>query len=176
MRHLWGIYTRQFFSPWPGEAVIPPLFSFLFYCSFLISRLLHGSFCTGRGLDRYKDSFNFLVIPSPSCYRMSIGNIITALGNSMASLNICFWQLGTVTVVCRKLHNFCIDRNTSMPTRRCIGDIRYGDEWAIYDNTREDDIFLYGIFTGDHRHDITSNLECLGVVRPIHAECNSCMS
>jgi len=54
---------------------------------------------------------------------MSIGNIITALGNS--------------------------------------------------DNTREDDIFLYGIFTGDHRHDITSNLECLGVVRPIHAECNS---
>ena len=52
-------------------------------------------------------------------------------------------------------------------------DVREGDEWAVYDNAREDDIFIRGRASGDHRRNITARLESLGIVRPMHAQCNS---
>ncbi len=43
----------------------------------------------------------------------------------------------------------------------------------VLDNTQDDDIFLRGRASGDRRREITNKLETLGIVRPIHAECNS---
>ncbi len=76
-------------------------------------------------------------------------------------------------MACMKLHNLCIDKNVLEPTCRFYEDVRVGDEWAVYDNAREDDVFLRGRASGDGRRDITSRLETLGIVRPTHAQCNS---
>ncbi len=81
------------------------------------------------------------------------------------------WSL--VTLVCMKLHNCCLDRSDAVPFRRFREDIRDGDEWAVYDNTREDDNFLRGRATGDRRRNITQHLENLGILRPQHARSNS---
>ena len=82
------------------------------------------------------------------------------------------WAL--VVMVCMKLHNFCIDRNVAVPMQRFSEDIREGDEWAVYDNAREDDdMFFRGRATGDRRRDITMNLESLGIIRPQHTQCNN---
>jgi len=80
-----------------------------------------------------------------------------------------------VIMVCMKLHNLCIDRNDEMPNRRFFADIQPGDEWRVYDNANEDDIFFRGRATGDRRRDITANLQHEGIVRPAHAQCNSRM-
>jgi hypothetical protein len=74
-----------------------------------------------------------------------------------------------------KLHNLCIDQNVEMPSCRFFADAGDADQWAVYDNERDDDIFLHGRATGDHRQDITAKLEQLGIVivRPAHARCNS---
>jgi hypothetical protein len=81
------------------------------------------------------------------------------------------WSL--VALVTMKLHNFCLDRSDAVPLRRFREDIREGDEWAVYDNTREDDNFLRGRAIGDRRRNITKQLEDLGIVRPQHARSNS---
>ena len=81
-----------------------------------------------------------------------------------------------VVMVCMKLHNLCIDRNDELPSRRFFADIREGDEWRVYDNPNEDDVFLRGRAVGDRRRNITSRLEQEGVVRPAHALCNSQMN
>jgi hypothetical protein len=84
-----------------------------------------------------------------------------------------FDQWATVIMVCMKLHNLCIDRNVSVPNYRFVADVREEDEWVVYDNAREDDVFLRGRASGDLRRDITAKLEQLGMVRPVHAQCNS---
>jgi hypothetical protein len=52
-------------------------------------------------------------------------------------------------------------------------DVREGDEWAVYNNAREDDVFLCGRASGDCRCNITARLESLQIIRPMHAQCNS---
>jgi len=42
-----------------------------------------------------------------------------------------------------------------------------------FDNSWEDNVFLRGRATGDHRQDKTAKLEQLGIVRPAYAQCNS---
>jgi len=81
-----------------------------------------------------------------------------------------------VTMVFMKLHNICIDRNVEMPSRCFIDDVQEGDEWVVYDDAREDDIFLHGRSIGDRSRDITDKLEQLGIVRSTHALCNSRMN
>jgi hypothetical protein len=72
-----------------------------------------------------------------------------------------------------KLHNFCLDRSDRVPLRRFYADIREGDQWAVYDNARDDDAFLRGRATGDRRREITQHVENSGIVRPRHAASNS---
>jgi hypothetical protein len=55
-------------------------------------------------------------------------------------------------------------------------DVQESDEWVVYDNAREDDVFLHDRATSDSRCDITAKLEQLGSVRPVHAQCNSQMN
>jgi hypothetical protein len=48
-----------------------------------------------------------------------------------------------------KLHNFCIDRSDTFPACQFYEDVRDGDQWVVYDNTRDDDLFLRGRALGD---------------------------
>jgi hypothetical protein len=73
-----------------------------------------------------------------------------------------------------KLHNLCMDRNVSVPNHSIVADVREEDEWVIHGNAREDDMFLQGRASIDCRHDITTKQEQLGMVRPVHAQYNSC--
>jgi hypothetical protein len=72
-----------------------------------------------------------------------------------------------------KLHNVCIDRNVPVPLSRFHEDMRDGDEWRVYDNTRADDDDYRERAVGDRRRSITSSLENYGILRPIHASMNS---
>jgi hypothetical protein len=74
-----------------------------------------------------------------------------------------------------KLHNLCLDRSSTVPLRRFFEDVQEGDEWVVYDNTREDDAFLRGRAVGDRRRAITQKLQDSGIVRPQHARSNSRM-
>ncbi len=96
------------------------------------------------------------------------------VGDFLAAVYFFFDHWATVTMVCMKLHNLCIDRNVAVPNHRFAADVREEDEWVVYNNARKDDMFLRGRASGDHRHDITAKLEQLGMVRPVHAQCNSC--
>jgi hypothetical protein len=62
-----------------------------------------------------------------------------------------------------KLHNVCIDRNVPVPLSRFHEDMRDGDEWRVYDNTRADDDDYRERAVGDRRRSITSSLEIVGV-------------
>jgi hypothetical protein len=77
-------------------------------------------------------------------------------------------------MACMKLHNLCIDRNVAVPLHHFPEDNRDGDEWVLLDNTQDDDVFLRGTASRDRRRNITTKFEALRVIRPIHAECNSC--
>jgi hypothetical protein len=57
------------------------------------------------------------------------------------------WSL--VTLVMMKLHNFCIERSDAIPARQIYKDVGDGDQWVVYDNTRDDDIFIHGRALGD---------------------------
>jgi hypothetical protein len=78
-----------------------------------------------------------------------------------------------VTLASMKLHNFCLDCSGTVPLHQFNEDILEDDHWVVYDNGRDDDIFLRGHAYGDHRREITQKLENLGVVRPRHASSNS---
>jgi hypothetical protein len=81
------------------------------------------------------------------------------------------WSL--VTLVTMKLHNFCMDRSDMIPVRQFYKDVREGDQWVVYDNTRDDDIFLHGRAMGDQQWEVIQKLEDFGIVRPKHAASNS---
>ena len=133
-------------------------------------------FVLGRGLDRYKDSFNYWLSHSRQTIERAFGILTQRWGIFWRSFTFSFHRWSMVTMVCMKLHNICIDRNVEMPSRRFEADIREGDEWRVYDNSNEDDIFLRGRAVGDRRRDITAKLEQQGIVRPAHAQCNSRMN
>ncbi len=75
-----------------------------------------------------------------------------------------------------KLHNLCINQNAEVPNCMFSVVIQEGDGWVVNDYAREDDVFLCGRATGDHRRDITAKLKQLGIVRPVHAQHNSHMN
>jgi hypothetical protein len=49
-----------------------------------------------------------------------------------------------------KLHNFCLDKGVAVPRRQFYEDVREGDQWAVYDNAQDDDMFLYDRALGEH--------------------------
>jgi hypothetical protein len=42
------------------------------------------------------------------------------------------------------LRKLCIDRNVAVPNHRFFADVREEDEWVVYDNAMEDDMFFLG--------------------------------
>jgi hypothetical protein len=117
-------------------------------------------FSLGRGLDRYKDSFNYWLSHSRQTIERSFGILTQRWGIFWRAFTFSFHRWSMVIMVCMRLHNLCIQQ---------------GDEWRVYDNVNEDDIFLRGHAMGDRRCIITNKLQQEGVVRPAHAQCNSRM-
>jgi len=138
--------------------------------------LFYFFFRLGRGLDRYKDSFNYWLSHSHQTIERAFGILMQHFGIFWRIFTFSFSRWALVTMVCMKLHNLCIDRNDQMPTHRFFSDIRERDQWRVYDNADEDDIFLHGQATGDWRRDITQKLQHEGIIRPAHAICNSHMN
>jgi hypothetical protein len=81
--------TNQFFSPWPG-----------------------------RGLDRYKESFNYWLSHSRQCMERAFGMLTKRWGIFWRPFNFSLHCWSTVVLVCMKLHNFCLDRNLDIPIHR----------------------------------------------------------
>jgi hypothetical protein len=57
-----------------------------------------------------------------------------------------------------KLHNLCVDKSCAIPQRRFAEDYRDGDEWAVHDNSREDDGLHRVRALGERRRQITATL------------------
>jgi len=174
MKHLPILIT----SLVPGLVSAPTacLTSYLFSSSLSISPFPFHICCLGRGLDRDKDSFNYWLSHSRQTIEQSFGILMQHWGMFWRPFTFSFDCWAMVTMVYMKLHNICIDRNVEIPSCHFIGDVREGDDWVVYDNAREVNIFLRGRSTGDRRRDITDKLEQLGIVRPAQALCNSRMN
>jgi hypothetical protein len=54
-----------------------------------------------------------------------------------------------------------------------FSDMYDGDEWVVYDNAREDAIFLHVRASDDWRRVIRAQFKHLGSIRPAHALCKS---
>jgi len=141
------------------------------YTCYLIYALFH--WVKGRGLDRYKDSFNYWLSHSRQAVERAFGMLTQRWGIFWRPFLFSFDRWSLVTLVTMKLHNFCLDRSDTIPLRRFYEDIREGDQWVVYGNARDDDSFLRGRALGDRCRTITQNLENHGIVRPKHAASNS---
>ncbi len=128
---------------------------------------------SGRGLDIYKDSFNYWLSHSRQAVEHSFGMLTQRWGIFWRIFRFSFDRWPLVVLVCMKLHNICIDKVCSVPLQRFIEDVRPNDEWAVNDNSRDDDWMYRVRGTGDRRREITAKLQHLGVVRPAHASMNS---
>lgn len=131
---------------------------------------------SGRGLPKYKDSFNYWLSHSRQCIERAFGMLTQRWGIFHRRFCFSFERWSLVTQVCLKLHNLCIDRNVSMPARKFHEDHVNGDRWTVFENNdEEEDIALRGNANGDRRRLITERLEREGIVRPPHAQHNSRM-
>jgi hypothetical protein len=136
--------TQQFLSPWPG-----------------------------RGLDIYKDSFNYWLSYSRQAIERAFGMLAQQFGIFWRIFRFSFDRWPLVVMVSMKLHNLCLDKSCSVPCQRYTEDVQPGDEWAVHDNIRENDPVLRVRAMGERRGQITANLEHMGILRPAHAQINS---
>ena len=128
---------------------------------------------SGRGLDRYKDSFNYWLSHSRQAVERAFGMLTQRFGIFWRPFRFLFDRWTLVVMCSMKLHNLCIDRGDSTPTQCFVVDVRDGDQWVVYDNYRDDDAELRGRPVGDRHRDITYKIEQLGILRPPHASMNS---
>jgi hypothetical protein len=127
----------------------------------------------GRGLDIYKDSFNYWLSHSRQAVERAFGILTQRWGIFWRMFRFSFDRWPLVVLVCMKLHNLCLDRRVDVPLRRFVDDVMTGDEWLVNDNARDDDAVLRGRPSGDRRREMTDKLERRGVLRPVHASMNS---
>jgi hypothetical protein len=159
--------TDQFLSPWPGKFFLISFFYDFIYC------VTNDLFHLGRGLDRFKDSFNFWLSHSRQAVERAFGILTQRWGIYWRIFRFSFDRWPLIVTVTMKLHNLCIDRNVEPPLRRFHEDVREGDSWEVNDNARDDDVEFRGRATGTRRRDITQHLEHNGILRPLHASMNS---
>ena len=136
--------TQQFLSPWPG-----------------------------RGLDPYKDSFNYWLSHSRQAIERAFGMLTQRFGIYWRMFRFSFDRWPLVIMVTMKIHNLCIDRCCDVPLHRFPQDILPGDTWGVHDNIRDDDDIHRDRAIGQRRRKITARLEQLGIRRPPHAAMNS---
>jgi hypothetical protein len=149
----------------------------VFCCSFatlfiVVIFVLRNTFL-GRGLDRYKDSFNYWLSHSHQAVERAFGMLTQRWGIFWCPFHFSFgcWML--VIMCCIKLHKICVDRNVPVPFTRFHEDVRARDEWHMFDNQYTDDIDFREGAVGDWHHFITSVLEANCIACLIHAAMNS---
>lgn len=128
----------------------------------------------GRGIGPWPDAFNFWLSHSRQCIERSFGMLTMRFGIFWRKFVFSMDRWSLVILTCMKLHNFCIDRNVEVPTRRHEEDFEHGDVWAVVDNHDPiDDPLLRARARGNRRAVITERLKSEACLRPAHAMCNS---
>ena len=135
------ICTNQVLSPWPGRAI-----------------------------GRYKDSFNYWLSHSRQCIERAFGMLTKRFGIYYRKFTFDYTRWSLVTLLTVKLHNLCIDRKVTLPSRREPSDV-----WLVIDNDNEDieDRDYRHRATGNRRAILTEMLQNEGKGRPYHAIGNS---
>jgi hypothetical protein len=136
--------TRQMLSPWPG-----------------------------RGLDPWKDAFNYWLSHSRQAVERGWGMVTQCWGIFWCIFRFALDHWSLVVMVCMKLHNIGVDHLVAVPDQRFLEDVREGDEWIVQDNEQPNDAELRGRAAGDRRRVIMANEEAQGIIRPLHTSGNS---
>jgi hypothetical protein len=128
----------------------------------------------GRGIGRWKDSFNYWLSHSRQCIERAFGMLVKRWGIFWCKFLFSFDRWSLVIITCMKLHNVCIDRDVTLPTRRYAHDQEQGDEEIVLiNNDPERDALLRDRAVGARRTNLTNELEAEGRGHPIHAACNA---
>ena len=129
---------------------------------------------SGRGLGKYKDSFNYWLSHSRQAIERAFGMLVMRWGILWRKFVFSFERWPLVVLVAMKLHNFCLERLIEVPTNRYWQDIEVGDELVVIDNNDGNNTAVEPLLGRSNRRQlITENLERLGKGRPPHAVCNS---
>lgn len=128
----------------------------------------------GRGIGRWKDSFNYHLSASRQCVERAFGMLVKRWGIFQRKLICDFERWSLVSIVCAKLHNICCDANIPAPSR-WIEDVRPEDLPLVYLNNENDDtdvadrhVFRAPNGISNRRLNITTFLERTGKGRPVH--------
>jgi hypothetical protein len=133
---------------------------------------------SGGNLGPWKDSFNYHLSSMRQCIERAFGMLTRRWGIFWRPLNCAYRRWSQICMVAAKLHNFCIDENESMPTKRFQKDVHEGDSWEVVMNeedksqlTAEERNELRA--SGKRRENLTKKLQEDGCLRPLHARENS---
>jgi hypothetical protein len=136
---------------------------------------------SGRGLQVWKDSFNFHLSSMRQCIERAFSLLVERWGIFWRPLRCAYRRWTLVCTVAAKLHNYAIDMNEGTGNdilRRLDDDWEDGDAPVVQmnGNDGEGEGDMEGVRvrpTGDTRREITEYLQAQGVRRPLHAAANS---
>lgn len=129
---------------------------------------------SGRGLGRWKDSYNYHLSSCRQCIERAFGMLIKRWGILQRKLIVDFERWSLVSVVCAKLHNICCDANIPAPSR-WLDDVLPDDlplvylnnDYSDFDNNDIDETRAPNGLV-NRRLSLTEWLEAKGCGRPIH--------
>lgn len=126
----------------------------------------------GRGIGRWKDSFNYHLSSSRQCVERAFGMLVKRWGIFQRRIIVDYERWPLIALVCAKLHNICCDANIPAPTR-WFEDVRPKDVPYIYLNNEDVDISERHVFRApngvdNRRLNITKWLESKGIGRPVN--------
>lgn len=126
----------------------------------------------GRGIGRWKDSFNYHLSSSRQCVERAFGMLVKRWGVFQRKLLCDFERWSLVSVVCAKLHNVCCDARIPPPSR-WIEDVDPNDLPMVFlnhDDVTDENPMRIRAETGlfNRRLERTNLLQTQGVGRPVH--------
>jgi hypothetical protein len=135
---------------------------------------------SGRGLEVWKDSFNYHLSAMRQCIERAFSLLTERWGLFWRPLRVAYRRWTLLCAVAAKLHNYCIDMNEGRDILpRLDEDAEEGDSRDMFMNGNDDecmDELPEGARvrpTGDTRKNLTEYLEAQGLRRPLHAAGNS---
>ncbi len=122
---------------------------------------------SGRGLERDKDSFNFVLSAMRQCIERAFGSFVGRWGIFRRPLVFGAEKWGLVAGVCAKLHNFCIQQGEGKALTPLPGDIQPGDDEVLVDNGNDNgELNRAGGPCRTVRRRLTTAIGLWGQVRP----------
>ena len=132
---------------------------------------------SGRGLDEWKDSFNYHLSVMRQCIERAFALLTNRWGIFWRPLRCAYKRWSLICMVCAKLHNYCIDMGEGKPSdiyMRRDEDHEDGDAPIVELNGNLDPEGPQADRpSGDRRRFLTQCFERDGVRRPSHAFCRS---